>query len=35
MEQKPWGFKDLGTFQKGKKPGVNLISGLNKVEIIA
>ena len=29
------GFKDLGTFQKGKKPGVNLISGLNKVEVIA
>jgi len=29
------GFKELGTFEKGKKPGVNLISGLNKVEIIA
>ena len=29
------GFKDLGTFEKGKKPGVNLISGLKKVEVIA
>ena len=29
------GFKDLGTFEKGKKPGVNLISGLQKVEVIA
>ena len=29
------GFTQLGTFQKGKTPGVNLISGLNKIEIIA
>ena len=29
------GLTALGTFQKGKKPGVNLISGLNKIEIIA
>ena len=29
------GFKQLGTFEKGKTPGVNLISGFSKVEIIA
>lgn len=29
------GFKNLGTFEKGKFPGVNLISDLNKIEIIA
>ena len=29
------GFKNLGTFEKGKFPGVNLISELNKIEIIA
>ena len=29
------GFKKLGTFEKGKIPGVNLISGLSKVEVIA
>ncbi len=28
-------FKKLGTFEKGKVPGVNLISGLSEVEIIA
>jgi len=29
------GFKDLGTFERGKKPGVNLINELSMVEIIA
>ena len=29
------GFKKLGTFERGKVPGVNLISGLSEVEIIA
>ena len=29
------GFANLGTFENGKKPGVNLISDLNKVEVIA
>lgn len=29
------GFTKLGTFEKGKIPGVNLISELNKIEIIA
>ena len=29
------GFKQLGTFEKGKTPGVNLISDLSKVEVIA
>tara|TARA_B100002052_G_scaffold43020_1_gene35682 strand:- start:309010 stop:310122 length:1113 start_codon:yes stop_codon:yes gene_type:complete len=29
------GFKDLGTFEKGKKPGVNLIRKTNKIEVIA
>jgi len=29
------GFTTLGTFEKGKSPGVNLISGLSKIEIIA
>jgi cytosine/adenosine deaminase-related metal-dependent hydrolase len=29
------GFSDLGTFEKGKKPGVNLIYGLKKVSVIA
>ncbi len=28
------GFKKLGTFEKGKTPGVNLISGLSKIEVI-
>ena len=29
------GFTNLGTFESGKKPGVNLISDLNKVKVIA
>jgi len=29
------GFKSLGTFEKGKTPGVNLINNLEKVEVIA
>ena len=29
------GFSNLGTFEKGKTPGVNLISGLEKIEVIA
>jgi aminodeoxyfutalosine deaminase len=29
------GFANLGTFENGKNPGVNLISDLNKVEVIA
>ena len=29
------GFANLGTFEKGKIPGVNLISGLKKVSVIA
>ena len=29
------GFKSLGTFEKGKIPGVNLINNLEKVEVIA
>ena len=28
------GFSKLGTFERGKKPGVNLISGLRKIEVI-
>ena len=27
------GFEDLGTFDKGKKPGVNLIQNFNKTKI--
>ena len=29
------GFKKLGTFEKGKVPGVNLIFDLNKLKVIA
>lgn len=29
------GFEKLGTFEKGKNPGVNLIQNLEKVEVIA
>ena len=29
------GFEKLGTFEKGKNPGVNLIQSLEKVEVIA
>ena len=29
------GFSNLGTFEKGKTPGVNLISGLSEVKVIA
>ena len=29
------GFTKLGTFEKGKTPGVNLISELSEIEIIA
>ena len=29
------GFSNLGTFEVGKNPGVNLITGLNKVKVIA
>ena len=29
------GFDDLGTFEKGKKPGVNLISEWTKISVIA
>jgi cytosine/adenosine deaminase-related metal-dependent hydrolase len=29
------GFKHLGTFEKGKKPGVNLIRNTNEIEVIA
>jgi cytosine/adenosine deaminase-related metal-dependent hydrolase len=29
------GFSDLGTFEKGKIPGVNLINGLKQVRVIA
>ena len=28
------GFEKLGTFEKGKNPGVNLIQHLEKVEVI-
>jgi cytosine/adenosine deaminase-related metal-dependent hydrolase len=28
------GFKSLGTFEKGKTPGINLITNLEKVEVI-
>ena len=30
-----FGFKNLGTFEEGKIPGVNLLSDLDKVQIIA
>ena len=30
-----FGFTNLGTFEEGKTPGVNLLSDLNKVQIIA
>jgi hypothetical protein len=29
------GFEKLGTFEKGKIPGVNLIFGLNELKVIA
>jgi len=29
------GFEKLGTFEKGKNPGVNLINQLSNIEIIA
>ena len=29
------GFENLGTFEKEKTPGVNLIQNLEKVEVIA
>jgi len=29
------GFENLGTFEKGKIPGVNLINGLDKISVIA
>jgi len=28
------GFSDLGTFEKGKIPGVNLLQGFKKVRVI-
>jgi len=28
------GFEKLGTFEKGKIPGVNLINNLNKVQVL-
>ena len=28
------GFKNLGTFEKGKSPGINLIQNLNETKII-
>ena len=28
------GFEKLGTFEKGKTPGVNLVQNLEKVEVI-
>ncbi|MDA9663506.1 amidohydrolase family protein, partial [bacterium] len=28
------GFEKLGTFEKGKKPGINLLDNLNSVEVI-
>jgi cytosine/adenosine deaminase-related metal-dependent hydrolase len=29
------GFKNLGSFEKGKIPGVNLIKSFEKVDVIA
>ena len=28
------GFSDLGTFEKGKKPGLNLVNKFNKIKVL-